>query len=89
MVDPVARQYLEWQENKIKDRNKYWKTLRTAYSDYLKLVDGTEYNEGINGFYYYMQSNYGIQIEIIDGKFGQSYNIQDESKYLLFVMKYA
>lgn len=80
---------LEIEKSKTEDRNQYWKMLKRAYNDYLSLVDGTEYNEGINGFYYFMQQNYGLQPELIDGKFGSSYNIVNEQKYFLFRIKYS
>lgn len=89
MFDPVFKQYHKWEQVKQQDRNSYWKRLKEAYSDYNALVNGTEYNDGINGFYYYMQANFGIQIQLVDGKFGAGYNIVDEGKYLLFVMKYT
>jgi hypothetical protein len=72
-----------------KKRDRYWAMLRRAKNEYLSLVDGTEYNDGINGFYYFMQQNYGLQPELIDGNLGSTYNIVDEKKYLLFLLKYG
>lgn len=80
---------IEIEKVRASSRDQYWKMLKNAYTDYLTLVNGTEYNEGINGFYYYMQQNYGIQVELIDGKFGSAYNIINDKKYFLFQLKYA
>ena len=70
-------------------RDQYWRSLGKARDEYNSLVDGTEYNDGAPGFYYFMQANYGLQPEILDGKFGPEYNVVDEKKYLLFLMKYG
>lgn len=71
-------------------RNRYWAMLKRARQEYTDLVDGTEYNDGINGFYYFMQQNYGIKIEIVDtDKIGGEHYIVDDQKYMLFLLKHG
>jgi hypothetical protein len=72
----------------IDDRMKtydFWKTLRTANKDYLALDvagDGT--------FGEFLLYNYGIQLHFDDsGAIKAHFDIVDEHKHLLFVLKYS
>jgi hypothetical protein len=74
-----------------KKRNQYWSMLRRAKADFIKLTDQAciEYEMGDDAFYYYLRQNYGLQVELIDGKIAGDYVIVDEKKYLLFLLKFG
>jgi hypothetical protein len=63
----------------------FWRTLRKANADYLKLDtmgDGT--------FGEFILYNYGIQLYFDDaGNIKAHFDIVDEQKHLIFVLKYA
>ena len=85
-----AEDFLECQGQR-KKRDRYWSMLRRAKLDYLQLTDqeSTEYDILDGAFYYYLQQNFGLQIELIDGNIAGEYNIVNEKKYLLFLLKYG
>lgn len=87
----VEKSFREWEEDRKRNRNKYWAMLRKANADYLKLTEqaSIEYELGQGAFYYYLQQNYGLKVELIDGKIAGDYHVVDEQKYLLFVLKYG
>jgi hypothetical protein len=74
-----------------KKRNHYWSMLRSARQDFIVLTDqaALEYEMGDDAFYYYLEQNYGLRVELIDGKIAGDYHIVDEKKYLLFLLKYG
>lgn len=82
-----------WIDVKVKERrDQYWKMLYAARSDFMKLTDqaANEFNDGDQGaFYYYLQRQYGLKMELIDGKITANYVITDEKKYTMFLLKYA
>lgn len=83
---------IEHQDLERKDkRNRYWSMLRQAKLDFIKLTEqaSIEYEIGDSAFYYYLQQNYGLQVEVIDGKIAGEYAVVDEKKYLLFLMKFG
>ena len=36
----------------------------------------------------YIEANYGIKMNIVDGNITDGYKIMDEKKYLIFLLKY-
>ena len=74
-----------------KKRNQYWSMLRRARADFIKLTEqaAIEYEIGEDAFYYYLSQNYGLQVELIDGRIAGDYVIVDEQKYLLFLLKFG
>jgi hypothetical protein len=85
----VEEQFRQWEWARQARRNDYWKMLRMARDEYVELVDRTEHGPNNESFYYFMQQNYGIKVNLIDGKIDSSYQIVDERKHMLFMMKYA
>lgn len=83
--------FRKWEEERKEKRNKYWLMLRRAQNDYIKLTQqaALEVNTGIEAFYYYLQQNYGLKVEIIDGHIAGDYIITDEKKYTMFLLKYG
>jgi len=88
---PMFAEDAEALQAKMLKRMEYWKMLRRAKNDFIALTDQAciEYEIGDDAFYYYLRQNYGLQVELIDGKIAGHYNIVDEKKYLLFLLKFG
>ena len=75
-----------WTERK--KRNSWWAMLRAARNDFRKLMmECIELRE--EDFYYYLEQNYGLKVRFEEGLIGADYDIVDEGKHLLFVLKYS
>jgi hypothetical protein len=74
-----------------KKRNQYWTMLRRARVDFIQLFDqaGEYYPDEEGAFYYYLEQNYGLRVELIDGQIAGEYGVVDEKKYLMFLMKFG
>lgn len=83
--------FRNWEQERKVRRDKYWQMLRSAKNDFIKLTEqaSLEYEIGEDAFYYYLKQNYGLQVELIDGKIAGEYNIVDEKKYLMFLLKFG
>lgn len=83
--------FLKLEQDRKEKRNKYWQMLRSAKNDFLRLTEqaALEYEMGEGAFYYYLQQNFGLRVELIDDKIAGEYTIVDEKKYLLFLLKYG
>jgi hypothetical protein len=83
-VDELVRQKKEYLDDRMKTYD-FWKTLRKANVDYLNLdVNG----EGTFGEF--ILYNYGIQLFYDnDGAIKAHFDVVDEQKHLLFVLKYS
>ncbi len=71
----------------------YWQRLRTArieFADETGADPLTHVSKAhSDGFYYWMQHKYGIQLEFIDGNISGAYTILDEKKLTLFLLKHS
>lgn len=86
----VEQQYLKWEVERQRKRNEYWVMLKRARNEYYDLVAGVpDVDMTESDFYYYMQHNYGVRVNLVDGKIDSSYQITDEKKHMLFIMKYS
>jgi len=86
---PVEQNFAEWDRRRKAERAAYWQALRQASNDYIKLTEGvTDCDTGVNGFYYYLQHNYGLKPEMTDGKYSEKYTVVNEKKFLLFKLQY-
>ena len=83
--------FRKWEDERKQDRYRYWRMLKRAKADYLDLTyhASVEYTLTDSDFYYYLQHNYGLKPQIIDGKIGEFFDVVDEKKYMLFVLKYS
>lgn len=66
-------------------RNAYWAMLRSAYNDYI--ADSTDPN--FADFNKVMANRYGIRVNMVGGNIDSSFQILDEKKYTLFLLKYS
>lgn len=91
VLDQATLAFESWERERRSKQYRYWSMLRSAKDEFYRLVA----QEGIadlmddGSFYYFLQQNYGLRIELIDGNIAGEYHIVDEKKYLLFLMKFS
>jgi hypothetical protein len=78
----VFAEALEVQRTK---RDQYWMALKRVRQEYTAKKDGI-YNP--SEFYYWLQRKYGIKVLIVNDNISADYEIVDDSKYLMFCLKY-
>jgi hypothetical protein len=66
----------------------YWaglKKVRIEYMEVLKVLDGQfdayEFEE-------YLENNYGIKMNLVNGNITDGFKIMDEKKYIVFLLKF-
>ena len=66
----------------------YWaglKKARVEYMEVLKVLDGQfdayEFEE-------YLENNYGIKMNLVNGNITDGFKIMDEKKYIVFLLKF-
>ena len=67
-----------------KNRWKYWnllKLVRTEFMEVRKEFDAYDFES-------YIQDKYGIKMNMIDGNITDGYEIVDEQKYLIFLLRF-
>lgn len=71
-----------------KQRWDYWAALKEVRKEYMKSLD--ELNGQFDAFDFedYIEANYGIKMNIVDGNITDGYKIMDEKKYLVFLLKF-
>jgi hypothetical protein len=81
----------EWEEQRKAKRDRYWRMLRSAKNEFLNLTgqESAEYDILDGAFYYYLERNYGLKVELIDGQISGEYSVINEKKYLLFLLKFS
>lgn len=74
-----------------KRRNNYWAMLKTARKDYYQnlLDNNIEYAKYETAFYEHMISVHGLRVILEGGSISAEYEIVDEKKYVMFLMKYG
>jgi hypothetical protein len=69
-------------------RNRYWASLKDMRSDFMK-ENGSYFNPSDKKFYSWVADKYGIQVLEEGGMILGRYNIVDDSKYLVYWLKYG
>ncbi len=73
----------------IERRNTYWRMLRAAWADY-QSNDVEHYGEpDLASFNYFMERRYGLRVNMTGGNIDSSYQIIDDKKHSLFILKYG
>lgn len=78
-----------WDDNRAK-RDQFWRMLRLAKADYVKIVKdlGNDPNDG--SFYTYLQDTYGIKAILTNrGEITDMFEVTDEKKQMVFILKYG
>ena len=89
--DQATLAFESWERERKTKRYQYWQMLRSAKNEFLDLTgqECTEYDILDGAFYYYLERNYGLRVELIDGQIASDYSVIDEKKYLFFLMKFG
>ena len=69
-----------------KRRWDYWAALKKIRREYMQ--DAATIDFDAHDFEDYIEANYGIKMNIVDGNITDGYKIMDEKKYLIFLLKY-
>jgi hypothetical protein len=75
-------------ENKAK-RDEYWRRLRLAFKDYENSDHGPYGEPNFASFKYFMERRYGMRVDMTGSNIAGTYQVIDEKKYSLFLLKYA
>jgi hypothetical protein len=86
----MSYEYEKWDNEDKYKRDKHWDRLRKCNADYLSDNPTLDNLNSNNGLYYFLQKTYGIKIHFSDdGKIKGTFDIIDEKKYMLFLIKYS
>jgi hypothetical protein len=70
--------------NQRANRWKYWEALKTIRKEYMESkiqFDAYEFED-------YLLNTYGIRMNLVSGNITDGYEIVDEKKYLVFLLKF-
>lgn len=73
----------------IEKRNSYWRRLRTAFKDYEENYCHGYYEPNFDTFKRVMEEQYGLRVNMVSGDIDSSYQIIDEAKHTMFLLKYG
>ncbi len=82
---PTEASYQEWDRAQKERRNIYWMRLQKAFRDY----EEREVDANMNSFKYYMEKQYGLRVNMVGSNIDSTYQIIDESKHTIFLLKYG
>jgi hypothetical protein len=71
----------------INKRKKYWETLRKIREEYSE-AKGNQRFEGTE-FELFMEETYGIRLVYYEGNIAGTYDIVDEQKHLIYLLKFT
>jgi hypothetical protein len=72
-----------------KNRWNYWNILRDVRAEYLKDIEASTDEFNVPKFSEYMESNYGLRMDIVDGRITDKFDIVDEKLYTFFILKWT
>jgi hypothetical protein len=70
--------------DKRKNRWNYWEALKKVRKEYME--QNTEFDA--YDFEDYLTGQYGLKMNIVNGNITDGYEIVDEQKYLIFLLKF-
>ena len=85
----MEQKFHDWSQDYIERRDRYWRMLRAAWSDYQANELGPYGEPNFASFNYYMERRYGMRVNMTGGNIDSSYQILDDKKHTLFILKYA
>lgn len=88
-VHPMEQNFHDWNKEYTDRRNEYWRRLRAAWEDYQANELGPYGEPNLNSFRYFMERRYGLRVNMVGGNIDNSYQIIDDKKHTLFVLKYG
>ena len=69
-----------------KKRWDYWAALKKVRVEYMQDAKNGQFDAF--DFEDYIEEKYGIKMNIVDGNITDGYNIMDEKKYIVFILKF-
>ena len=66
-------------------RNEYWRRLKIAWDDYQRSTNDVN----LNNFKHFMETRYGLRVNMVGANIGTTYDIVNESKHTMFILKYG
>ena len=69
-------------------RWEYWERLKKARREHIDMVTALQGQFDACDFETYINKNYGLRLHIVDGNITDGYEITDEKKYLVFLLKF-
>ena len=84
-IHPAENSFQTWDRENKERRNKYWLRLQKAFRDYQEKNDDAT----MNSFRYWMEHQYGLRVNMVGTNIDGSYQIMDESKHTIFLLKYG
>lgn len=88
-IHPMEASFMEWDKKQKEKRDEYWRRLRNAWADYQKNDLGPYGEPNFSSFKYFMEKRYGLRVSMTGGNIQDTYEVIDESKHTLFLLKYA
>jgi hypothetical protein len=71
-----------------KKRWDYWSALKLVRKEYMADLKALNGQFDAFDFEDYIEENYGIKMNIVNGNITDGYKIMDEKKYLIFLLKF-
>ena len=71
-----------------KNRWNYWEALKKVRREYMLDIEQLGGQFDAFDFEDYLIENYGLKMNIVNGNITDDYEIVDEKKYLIFILKY-
>jgi hypothetical protein len=71
-----------------KKRWDYWAALKLIRKEYMADLKALDGQFDAFDFEDYIEENYGIKMNIVDGNITDGYKVMDEKKYIIFLLKY-
>ena len=84
-IHPMEASFMDWDRKQKEKRDEYWRRLRSAWRDYQLNEDNPTFDE----FNHYMLKRYGLKVSMTAGNIADTYEVVNESKHSLFLLKYA
>jgi hypothetical protein len=71
-----------------KNRWNYWNALKLVRKEYIETLDKLNGQFDAYDFEDYLEKNYGVKMNIVNGNITDGYKIMDEHLYLIFLLKF-
>lgn len=85
----MEQNFQDWNREYTERRDKYWRMLRAAWADYQSNDLGPYSEPNFASFNYFMQRRYGLKVNMTGGNIDSSYQIVDDKKHTMFLLKYG
>ena len=80
---------MDWDRKQKEKRDEYWRRLRRAWADYEASDHGPYGEPNFASFKYFMERRYGMRVNMTGSDIGDTYEVINEAKHSLFVLKYS